>query len=161
MLAGAAALALSACARELQDPSIRSVIDSNDSLGTLAHALTIAGVQSLDDAGPYTVFAPRDSAFEALPEGALDSLLQEQNRGELTRLLQLHVVPGTYSAADLSGRTTTLTSASGLNIIVDGFNGLQVGGVDVVQPDIMASNGIIHVVNGLIMPEGPVPGEAQ
>lgn len=161
MLASAAALALSACARKPKNPSIRDVIDSNASLSTLARALTIAGVQPLDDAGPYTVFAPRNSAFDALPEGALDRLLQEQNRGELTRLLQLHVVPGTYTVADLSGRTTTLTSASGLNIIIDGFNGLHVGGVAVVQPDIMASNGIIHVINGLIVPEGLVLGEAQ
>lgn len=160
MLAGAAALALSACASEPQNPTIRGVIDSNASFSTLARALTTAGVQSLDDKGPFTVFAPRNSAFDALPEGTLDTLLQPQNRDELTRLLQLHVVPGTYTAADLSGRTTTLTTLSGLNIIVDGFNGVKVGGVNVVQPDVMASNGIVHVIDGVIIPDGMVLAEA-
>ncbi|HMQ94222.1 MAG TPA: fasciclin domain-containing protein [Amaricoccus sp.] len=160
LLAGVAAIALSACARAPQNPSIREVVDSNAAFTTLARALTAAGAPSLDDAGPVTVFAPRNSAFDALPEGALDRLMQPQNRGELTRLLQLHVVPGTYATADLSGRTTTLTTLSGLDIVVDGFDGVRVGGADVVQPDVMASNGIIQVTDGVIMPQGLVPGEA-
>ncbi|MCB1369342.1 MAG: fasciclin domain-containing protein [Rhodobacteraceae bacterium] len=161
MLAGAAAIALSACAGAPQNPSIQEVIDSNAAFTTLARALTTAGVQSLDDAGPFTVFAPRNSAFDALPKGTLDTLMQPQNRGELTRLLEMHVVPGTYTTADLSGRTTTLTTLGGLDITVDGFNGVRVGGANVVQPDVMASNGLIQVIDGVIMPEGLLPGEAR
>ena len=109
-------------------------------------------MQSLGDAGPFTVFAPRNSAFAKLPEGELERLLMPENRDELARILQLHVVAGSYPAAALVNKTTTLVTLSGLSIIVDGFNGLNVGGVNVVQPDVMASNGIIHVVDGVILP---------
>jgi len=150
--AGAGAL-VSACApSQPTGPTIRDVFDTNASFSTLAQALANAGVQSLGDAGPYTVFAPRNSAFAALPEGELERLLLPENRAELARILQLHVVAGSYPASALANRTTTLVTLSGLSIIVDGFNGLNVGGVNVVQPDVMASNGIIHVVDGVILP---------
>lgn len=154
-LAAATGLALTACApSEPQPPTIREVIDANASLSTLARALAEANVTSLDEAGPFTVFAPRNSAFEALPEGELERLLETENREELTRLLQLHVVPGNYPASSLVNRTTTLVTASGLSIIVDGFNGVDVGGVAVVQPDVMARNGVIHILDGIILPPG-------
>lgn len=151
-LAGTTAAMLSACAREPVQPDIREVINANQSLSTLAQALDVAGVEALSLSGPFTVFAPRNSAFVALPEGMLDSLLLPENRDQLTQILQLHVVPGTYTAADLVNRTSNLTTASGLNILVDGFNGIDVGGVMVVQPDVQASNGIIHVIDGVILP---------
>ena len=66
--------------------------------------------------------------------------------------MRLHVVAGNYPASTLVNRTMTLTTLSGLSIIVDGFNGLNVGGVNVVQPDVLASNGVIHVVDGVILP---------
>jgi uncharacterized surface protein with fasciclin (FAS1) repeats len=154
-LAAAAGPLLVACApREPQQPTIREVIDSNPSLSNLARLLANAGVVSLDDAGPFTVFAPRNSAFEALPDEALDvtEMLLPENRETLTRLMQLHVVRGQYLASDLVNKTTTLTTESGLSIIVDGFNGINVGGVNVVQPDVMARNGVIHVLDGIIQP---------
>ena len=152
LAAGAAAL-VSACAPETpQGPTIRDIFNSNASFSTLAQALANANVQSLGDAGPFTVFAPRNSAFAKLPEDELERLLRPENRDELARILQLHVVAGSYPAAALVDKTTTLTTLSGLSIIVDGFNGLNVGGVNVVQPDVMASNGIIHVVDGVILP---------
>ena len=147
-----AAITLSACGgqTETAQPTIRAVIDSNTSLSTLARLLANANVAELGDTGPFTVFAPRNSAFEALPEGEVERLLLPENREELARLLQLHVVAGSYPASSLVNRTTTLTTLSGLSIIVDGFNGIDVGGVTVAQPDVMASNGIIHVMNGII-----------
>jgi uncharacterized surface protein with fasciclin (FAS1) repeats len=147
-------LALAACAqrREPELPSIRGVIDSNASLSTLARLLTTAGVVSLSDPGPWTVFAPRNSAFDKLPEGELERLSLPENRAELARIMQLHVVSGRYLAADLVNRTTTLATASGLNVIVDGFNGINIGGVAVVQPDVLASNGVIHILDGVILP---------
>jgi uncharacterized surface protein with fasciclin (FAS1) repeats len=153
-LAAGAGFALSACSSSprLQPPTIREVIDQNASLSTLARALSTAGVQSLGEDGPFTVFAPRNSAFAALPQGTLDLLMLPSRQAELTQLLQLHVVRGTYTAADLVNRTTTLETLSGLRIIVDGFNGLHVGGVNVVQPDVVARNGVIHVVDGIIRP---------
>ena len=151
-LAGVAAVALSACAGEPQGQTIRDVINSNASLSTLAQALDVAGVQSLSANGPFTVFAPTNAAFAALPEGTLDSLLLPENVDQLRQILELHVVPGAYPAAELANRTTTVETASGLNIIIDGFNGVNVGGVNVTQPDVNASNGIIHVVDGVIRP---------
>jgi uncharacterized surface protein with fasciclin (FAS1) repeats len=153
-LASTAGLLMAACARKPRQtqPTIREIIDSNASFSTLARALSNAGVQSLGDRGPFTVFAPRNSAFEKLPAGELDRLLQPANRAELLRIMQLHVVPGTYPASALVNRTTTLTTAGGLQIIVDGFNGLHVGGVNVVQPDVMASNGVVHVIDGVLLP---------
>lgn len=148
-----AGLALTACAPAgPQQTTIREVIDSNPSLSTLARLLANAGAVPLGDQGPFTVFAPRNSAFEALPEGEIDRLLLPANRDELTRLLQLHVVSGQYMASDLANRTTTLTTLSGLKIIVDGFNGVTVGGVRVGQPDVPARNGVIHVIDGIITP---------
>jgi uncharacterized surface protein with fasciclin (FAS1) repeats len=152
-LAASALGTISACAPEAPaGPTIRDVLNSNASFSTLAQALAQANVQSLGDAGPFTVFAPRNSAFTKLPEGELERLLMPENRDELARILQLHVVAGSYPAASLVNKTTTLTTLSGLSIIVDGFNGLNVGGVNVVQPDVMASNGVIHVVDGVILP---------
>lgn len=146
-------LALAACARKTeQPPSIREIIDQNASLSTLARLLANAGIESLGENGPFTVFAPRNSAFDALPEGELDRLLLPANRAELARLVQLHVVSGDYPAAALVNRTTTLTSLAGTRLIVDGFNGLHVGGVAVVQPDVIARNGVLHVIGGLITP---------
>lgn len=152
-LAGAATLALSACAPSgPTQPDIRDVINSNASLSTLAQALDVAGVEALSTEGPFTVFAPTNAAFAALPEGTLDSLLLPENRDQLTTILQLHVVPGSYPASALVNRTTSVTTASGLSIIIDGFDGVNVGGVNVTQPDVMASNGIIHIVDGVILP---------
>lgn len=152
LAAGAGAL-VSACAPEAPaGPTIRDIFNSNASFSTLAQSLAQANVQSLGDAGPFTVFAPRNSAFAKVPEDELERLMRPENRDELARILQLHVVQGSYPAAALVNRTTTLVTLSGLSIIVDGFNGLNVGGVNVVQPDVMASNGVIHVVDGLILP---------
>lgn len=153
VLAGASVAILSACApQQPEQPNIREVINSNASLSTLATALDVAGVEALSDSGPFTVFAPTNNAFAALPEGTLDTLLLEQNRDQLLEILQLHVVPGLYPASDLINRTSNLTTASGLNIIVDGFDGVDVGGVMVIQPDVQASNGIIHIIDGVILP---------
>jgi uncharacterized surface protein with fasciclin (FAS1) repeats len=144
---------LSACAEpEPVGPSIREIIDTNASLSTLARALSTAGVVSLGDAGPWTVFAPRNSAFEKLPEGELERLFLPENRVELTRIMQLHIVAGRYTAAQLVNRTTTLTTLSGLNIIVDGFVGINIGGVALVQPDVNAGNGVIHIIDSVILP---------
>ena len=152
-LAGAATLALSACAPSgPTQPDIRDVINSNASLSTLAQALDVAGVEALSTEGPFTVFAPTNAAFAALPEGTLDALLLPENREQLTTILQLHVVPGSYPASALVNRTTSVTTASGLSIIIDGFDGVNVGGVNVTQPDVMASNGVMHIGDGVILP---------
>ena len=149
--AGAGFLVAGCAPKPPAGPTIRDVINTNATFTTLAQALAQANVQSLGDAGPFTVFAPRNSAFAKLPEGELERLMQPVNRAELARVLQLHVVQGSYPTAALVNRTTTLSTLSGLSIIVDGFDGINVGGVNVVQPDVPASNGVIHVVDGVLL----------
>lgn len=152
-LAGAATIALSACAPSAPtQPNIRDVINSNASLSTLAQALDVAGVEALSNEGPFTVFAPTNAAFAALPEGTLDTLLLPENVDQLRAILQLHVVRGAYPASELVNRTTSVTTVGPDSLIIDGFDGVNVGGVNVIQPDVPASNGILHIVDGVILP---------
>lgn len=157
-LLAAVAVGLGACAREPQQPTISEVFTTNSSFSTLATALQSADlIGTLDSGGPYTVFAPRNSAFAALPPGALDRLLLPENRAELAAVLGAHVVGGTYLAADLVNQTTEITSLDGTSFTVNGFDGVTITGgsggeVTVVQPDVMARNGVIHVINGILLP---------
>lgn len=154
-----ATAAIAGCgSREPQPPTISEVITSNSSFSTLATALQSADlIGTLDGDGPYTVFAPRNSAFDALPAGALDDLLLPENRGALEAVLGAHVVQGTFLAADFVNKTTEITTLDGTNFTVSGFDGVTISGaaggtVSVVQPDVMARNGVIHVIDGVLLP---------
>lgn len=150
-LFGAVAVGLAACAAEPQQPTFREIINSNQSFSTLAQALDRAGLVGLEG-GPYTVFAPTNSAFDTLPEGTLDELLLEENRDQLAEILSYHIVEGVHPASELVNRTTELTTINGTRLIVDGFNGISIGDVSVIQPNVQASDGVIHVINGIIIP---------
>lgn len=158
VLAGAAAAVAACGARGPEQPSISGVITSNASFSTLASALQAADlIGTLDGGGPYTVFAPRNSAFAALPEGVLADLLLPENRPALVAVLGAHVVEGSVLASDLVNRTTEITTLDGTSFTVEGFEGVRItgaagGSVSVVQPDIMARNGIIHVIDGILLP---------
>ena len=131
---------------------------------TLVAAVQAAGlVDTLKSEGPFTVFAPVDDAFAALPEGMIDTLLREENRDQLTEVLTAHVVPGRLTSSDLLGMagsgTANLTTVSGDALSV----GLR-GGAPVVYdesgniyaitiPDVIQSNGVIHVVDGVLLPQ--------
>ena len=131
---------------------------------TLVAAVQAAGlVDTLKGEGPFTVFAPTDEAFAALPEGTVDTLLMEENRDQLTKVLTAHVVPGRLTAEDLMGMadggTADLTTVSGDALSV-GMRGDDVvvydesGNVHVISiADVMQSNGVIHVVDGVLLPE--------
>lgn len=123
-------------------------------LQTLAKAVQAAGLNDkLAQPGPYTIFAPSDAAFAALPKTTLDNLLQAQNRQKLVQLLSYHVVPGSLTASQLtSGQVKTL-EGSPVTVKVDrAANSITVNGARVTQADIPASNGIIHIVDGVILP---------
>ncbi len=128
---------------------------------TLATALEAAGlVETLKGEGPYTVFAPTDDAFAALPEGTLDTLLEDP-QGDLTDILTYHVVPGEVMAADvvqLDGQEVETVNGATLTVNVDGDTVTltdQAGNtVNVTQTDIEASNGVIHVIDAVLMPTG-------
>jgi uncharacterized surface protein with fasciclin (FAS1) repeats len=136
----------------------RNVVDvaaSSDSFKTLTAALKAAGLdKTLASGGPYTIFAPTDEAFAALPKGAVEQLLKPENKDLLIKVLTYHVVPGQNTSSTLTtGETKTLEGAS-VKVNVSS-SGVMVNDAKVVQPDIQASNGVIHVINKVIMPPAP------
>jgi len=120
------------------------------SFTTLVTALEAANlVDTLKGAGPFTVFAPTDDAFNALPSGVLDDLLA--NVTALTEVLTYHVVSGKYMAADVV-TLSTLTTLQGGNLTISVTNGVEIDGANVVQTDIACSNGVIHVIDAVLIP---------
>ena len=125
------------------------------SFNTLVAAVQAAGlVETLKGAGPFTVFAPTDEAFAALPAGTVDDLLKPENKEQLAAILLLHVVPGAVKSADLAGKQADVATAGGTTVHVDGSDGVTVDGAKVVSADIDCSNGVIHVVSSVILPKG-------
>lgn len=124
------------------------------SFGTLAKALTAAGlVETLKGKGPFTVFAPTDAAFAKLPAGTLDNLLKPENMAQLTKVLTYHVVPGSVKAADVVKLTEAKTvQGQSVKISVKGGK-VTVDGANVTATDIAASNGVIHVIDSVILPK--------
>jgi uncharacterized surface protein with fasciclin (FAS1) repeats len=175
-VAVAAALTLAACSSSTDDtaatpaasesaaaaePSMASeapmagdiieVASTTDGFATLTAAVTAAGlVETLQGEGPFTVFAPTDEAFAALPAGVLDALLLPENKDALTKILTYHVVAGKVMAADVTdgdvptveGQTVTLSTA----------DGVTVNGAKVIQADVETSNGVIHAIDAVILP---------
>ena len=123
---------------------------ANGSFTTLVAAVEAAGlVETLKGEGPFTVFAPTDEAFAALPEGTVEGLLEDTEA--LTGILTYHVVPGAVMAGDLS-EGLTATTVNGQDLTFTLANGAQVNGVNIVTTDIQTSNGVIHVIDAVLMP---------
>ena len=145
------------CAPEPEARSVARIIDASPSLSTFAAALDAGELTGrLAGVDAYTVFAPPNPAFETLPPDVLDAVLLG-NQDELRRVLRPHLVAGIVTAAELAGRTTELTSLDGVSILVDGAQGLTIrggrgGGARVLEPDVMASNGVIHVIDRVLLP---------
>ncbi|MCO8143595.1 fasciclin domain-containing protein [Rhodovulum tesquicola] len=133
---------------------IVAIASGSDQFTTLVAAVSAAGlVETLQGEGPFTVFAPTDDAFAALPEGTVASLLEPENRDQLVAILTYHVVPGKVMSGDLSdGMTATTVQGSDVTIGTEG--GVTVNGANVTAADIEASNGVIHVIDAVILPEG-------
>jgi uncharacterized surface protein with fasciclin (FAS1) repeats len=119
---------------------------------TLVAAVQAAGLEeTLRGEGPFTVFAPTDDAFAALPEGTVESLLMAENLDQLVAILTYHVVPGAVMSGDLSDGMMA-TTVQGSDITIGTMGGVTVNGANVVTADIEASNGVIHVIDAVIMP---------
>jgi uncharacterized surface protein with fasciclin (FAS1) repeats len=141
--------ATSAWAADIVDTAV-----SNGSFKTLVAAVQAAGlVDTLKGPGPFTVFAPTDEAFAKLPAGTVEDLLKPENKDKLVAILTYHVVPGKVMAADVTGKETKAKSVQGGEITVNGTNGVMVDGAKVVQADVAADNGVIHVIDSVIMPK--------
>jgi uncharacterized surface protein with fasciclin (FAS1) repeats len=126
---------------------------TNGSFGTLVAAVTAAGlVETLSGAGPFTVFAPVDAAFAALPAGTVDSLIEPENKEKLTSILTYHVVAGKVMSTDLSDGMVAKT-VNGADITIHLKDGkVMINDAEVVMADVETDNGVIHVINQVIMP---------
>jgi len=136
----------------------RDVVDTAIAAGsfkTLAKALDAAGlVTTLKGAGPFTVFAPTDEAFAKLPDGTLDTLLKPENKEKLRRILTYHVVAGKVMASDVV-KLQSARAVSGDTITVKVEDGVvHVDNATVTSADVLASNGVIHVIDSVILPKG-------
>ena len=130
---------------------IVAVASGNADFSTLVAAIQAAGlVETLQGAGPFTVFAPTNAAFDALPEGLLEKLLLPENVAVLTAILTYHVVPGKVMSADVTAGDVATVEGSTIAITTDG--GVKVNGANVVSVDVAASNGVIRVIDQVIVP---------
>lgn len=144
----------------LAQAGVRSIADelftANDAFSTLTTAIRTAGLtEALAGRGPFTIFAPTDEAFNALPQGTVPTLLRPENRARLTRILTYHVVPGNITTFDLTpGQTVRLRTLAGqsLTVRVSGASEVYVNGVKVVMADIPARNGTIHGIGAVLLP---------
>jgi uncharacterized surface protein with fasciclin (FAS1) repeats len=128
---------------------------ASGSFKTLVAAVTAAGlVETLKGKGPFTVFAPTDAAFAKLPAGTVEGLVKPENKAKLAAILTLHVMPGRVMAADVEGKKLSPASVQGEALHVDGTKGVTVNGAHVTTPDIECSNGVIHVIDTVLMPKG-------
>ena len=120
---------------------------------TLLAAAKAAGlVEALSGEGPLTVFAPTDDAFAKLPKGTVEGLLEPQNRAKLARILKFHVVAGLVTS-DKLGSIAALRTLEGSPLTVDLSSGVRVQKANVIKADIAASNGVIHVIDSVLLPE--------
>jgi len=135
---------------------IHDIVDTaaaNGSFTTLVAAVTAAGlVDTLKGDGPFTVFAPTDAAFAALPAGTVEKLVEPEQRDTLTTLLLLHVLPGAVHARDIAGQALRPASAGGGPLDIDGTDGVTVNGAQVITADIECTNGVIHVIDRVLQP---------
>jgi len=134
-----------------QDQDIVAVAAASPKFTTLVAAIKAAGlVETLKGTGPFTVFAPTDKAFEKLPSGVLENLLKPENKEKLTALLNHHVVLGKILAADV--KTGPVKSVGGPSLEIRVLDGkVTVSGAKVVKADIIASNGVIHAIDAVIL----------
>ena len=152
----AAAIAVSGLAMSVQAYAA-DVVDTAVAAGnfkTLVAAVQAAGlVDTLKGAGPFTVFAPTDEAFAKLPAGTVDDLLKPENKDKLVAILTYHVVPGKVMAADLAGKETKAKTVQGSEVTISGKDGVTVDGAKVIKADIVTDNGVIHVIDAVILPK--------
>ena len=128
---------------------------SAGSFNTLVAAGQAAGLaETLKGDGPFTVFAPTDEAFAALPAGTVENLLKPENRDQLVQILTYHVVPAKVMSGDIAGKKAKVLTVEGDRLSVNARNGVRVDNGKVVTADVEASNWVIHVIDTVLIPEG-------
>lgn len=153
VLASFAALTFGGAPSRASNQDIVDTAVASGQFKTLATALKAAGlVDTLKGSGPFTVFAPTDAAFAKLPVGTLNDLLKPENKTKLVAILTYHVVPGDVTAADVV-KLSEAKTVNGAMLKVSTQNGkVMVNNADVVKTDIAASNGVIHVIDAVLLP---------
>ena len=121
---------------------------------TLVTAIKAAGLaETLSSPGPFTVFAPTDAAFAKLPKGTVEDLLKPENKAKLASILTYHVVSGKVMAADIAGKKSEPKTVNGQNLMINATKGVMVNNATVTTADIVADNGVIHVIDTVVMPK--------
>ncbi|WP_072721031.1 MULTISPECIES: fasciclin domain-containing protein [Planktothrix] len=141
-----------------ESETVVQIASSNPSFSTFTKAVEAAGLtETLSGAGNYTVFAPTDEAFAALPAGTLEELMKPENKEKLAKILQYHILPNKVASAEIQPGEVATVEGDPVNLeVAEGK--VKVNGAEVVQPDINASNGVIHVIKVVILPpETPAP----
>ena len=150
--AGAVALALSMSVAKAADIVDAAVAAGN--FTTLVTAVKATGlVDTLKGKGPFTVFAPNDVAFAKLPAGTVENLLNPENKNKLVAILTYHVLPGKVMSKDLAGKKMMVKTVEGTELSIDATNGVSVDNAKVVKADIETSNGVIHVIDTVVIPK--------
>jgi uncharacterized surface protein with fasciclin (FAS1) repeats len=148
--------ALAACASQQEASSEKDIVDTAVEAGqfnTLVAAVQAADlVDTLKSDGPFTVFAPTDAAFAKLPDGTVENLLKPENKDQLVAVLTYHVVSGKIMSSDIAGKKAQVATVQGSELAVDATSGVMVDNAMVVAADIEASNGVIHVIDTVVLP---------
>ena len=151
---GATAVALGVAAPAFA--TTMDIVDTAVSAGkftTLVAAVQAAGLaETLKGPGPFTVFAPTDEAFAALPAGTVAELLKPENKAKLAAILTYHGVSGKVTSGDIAGKSMDVKTVEGSSLKVDAMQGVTVDEAKVVTADVMATNGVIHVIDKVVMP---------
>ncbi|WP_373009313.1 fasciclin domain-containing protein [Hyphomonas sp.] len=138
--------------------TLQDIVDTAVAAGTfttLVAAVTAADLgATLKGEGPFTVFAPNDAAFAKLPAGTVDDLVKPENKDKLTAILTYHVMAGKVMAADIAGKKLEPATVNGEALHVDATSGVKVNDAAVVTADIECTNGVIHVIDAVLMPKG-------
>jgi uncharacterized surface protein with fasciclin (FAS1) repeats len=155
-LAAGAALTVSGLTASLasgQKDIVDTAVEAG-SFNTLVAAVKAAGLAgTLKGDGPFTVFAPTDEAFAALPAGTVENLLKPENKDQLVSILTYHVVPAKVMSSDIAGKRAKVLTVEGDRLSVNARNGVKVDDASVVAADVVASNGVIHVIDQVLIPE--------
>lgn len=153
-------IVLSATATLIATTSVARAADIVDtaigagSFNTLVAAVQAAGlVDTLKGEGPFTVFAPTDEAFAKLPEGTVEELLEPENKEKLIAILTYHVIPGKVMSGDIAGKEMAVETVQGTSVEINATDGVMIDNAMVVSADVEADNGVIHVINEVILPE--------
>ena len=154
LLVAIAALPLALGAVTAKAADIVDTAVSAGKFNTLVTAVKAAGlVDTLKGDGPFTVFAPTDAAFAKLPAGTVEDLLKPENKEKLVAVLTYHVVPGKIMAKDIAGKKAMVDTVQGSKLSVDATKGVSVDQAKVISTDIEASNGVIHVIDAVVLPK--------